>query len=93
MVVLCNVIQNRLVSNVQTNQDNNLNLVELKKTVSEKAIEAFSLGGDGILHYQGCLCLLNFDELRQLILSEAHSSRYSIHLGATKMYCDIRKVY
>ena len=32
-------------------------------------------------------------ELRHHILEEAHSSRYYIHPGATKMYCDLREVY
>ncbi|WMV19110.1 hypothetical protein MTR67_012495 [Solanum verrucosum] len=32
-------------------------------------------------------------KLRQQILTEAHNSRYSIHPGATKMYCDLREVF
>ena len=32
-------------------------------------------------------------ELRKHILAKAHNSRYSIHLGATKMYCDLRELY
>ena len=32
-------------------------------------------------------------ELRKHILAEAHNSRYSIHLRATKMYRDLREVY
>jgi len=35
----------------------------------------------------------NVDELREKILDEAHSSRYSIHPGATKMYRDLRQHY
>jgi len=31
--------------------------------------------------------------LRELILEEAHSSRYSIHPGAAKMYQDLRHHY
>ena len=26
-------------------------------------------------------------------MEEVHSSRYSIHSGSTKMYCDLREVY
>ena len=33
------------------------------------------------------------DYLTHTILVEAHSSRYYIHPGATKMYCDIMKHY
>ena len=31
------------------------------------------------------------DDLIHIILTEAHSSRYSIHPGATKMYRDLKK--
>ncbi|XP_070009385.1 uncharacterized protein [Nicotiana sylvestris] len=39
------------------------------------------------------LCVPNVDGLRERILEEAHSSRYSIHLGATNMYRDLRQHY
>nr|GEZ94497.1 putative reverse transcriptase domain, ribonuclease H-like domain, aspartic peptidase domain protein [Tanacetum cinerariifolium] len=31
--------------------------------------------------------------VRKLIMDEAHTSRYSIHPGADKMYCDLRDLY
>ena len=31
--------------------------------------------------------------LRQQVMGEAHSSRYSIHPGSTKMYHDLRCLY
>ena len=68
-------------------------LVELKEAVLTNSVEAFSQGGDGVLRYQGRLFVLNVDDLREQILEEAHSSRYSIHPGATKMYHDLREIY
>ena len=38
------------------------------------------------------LCAKTGDWIR-LILEEAHCSRYSIHPGVTKMYCDLRQHY
>ena len=35
----------------------------------------------------------NVDNLRSNILAEAHGSRYSIHLGSTKMYHDLKEDY
>ncbi|WMV19427.1 hypothetical protein MTR67_012812 [Solanum verrucosum] len=67
-------------------------LVELKEAVLKKSVEAFSQGGDGVLRYQCRLCVPDVDDSREHILSKAHSSRYSIHLGATKMYRDLREV-
>ena len=68
-----------LVHDVKVNQDLDPRIVELKRLVVEKNIEAFSLKVDGILRYQDRLCVLNIDGLKELILEEAHGSKYSIH--------------
>ncbi|WMV09711.1 hypothetical protein MTR67_003096 [Solanum verrucosum] len=81
------------VSNVKSKQDLDPILLELKEAVLKKSVEAFTLWGDGVLQYQGYLCVPNINDLREHILSEAHSSRYSIHEGATKMYRDMQEVY
>ena len=54
---------------------------------------AFEQGGDGVLRYQGRLCVPRVNELQERIMEEDHSSRYSIHSGSTKMYRDLRVVY
>ena len=46
-----------------------------------------------MLKYQGRLCVPRVDGLQERILEEAHSSKYSIQLGSTKMYPDLREVY
>ncbi|KAH0642735.1 hypothetical protein KY289_033709 [Solanum tuberosum] len=51
-----------------------------------------SEGEDGVLRYQGRLCVPNVGELRKQILTEAHNSKYSIHPGAIKMYRDLWEV-
>jgi len=44
---------------------------------------------EGVLRIKGRVCAPHFDDLINTILTEAHSSRYSIHPGATKMYRDL----
>src|SRR5687767_15949628 len=78
---------------VKAKQNMDPSLVDLKKSVETKVIEAFSKGGDGVLRYQGRICVFNVDGLRELILEEAHSSQYSIHPGSTKMYRNLRDIY
>ncbi|KAA3470423.1 integrase [Gossypium australe] len=39
------------------------------------------------------LCVPNNLELKQDILSKAHSSTYSIHPGSTKMFNDLKQMY
>ena len=46
---------------------------------------------EGILRIKGRVCVPRVDDLINTILIEAHSSRYSIHPGATKMYRDLKK--
>ena len=82
-----------LLKDVKEKQDMDPSLIELKKSVETKVIDSFSKGGDGVLRYQGRLCVPNMDGLRELILEEAHSSQYSIHPGSTKMYRDLRDIY
>ncbi|WMV49978.1 hypothetical protein MTR67_043363 [Solanum verrucosum] len=67
--------------------------VELKEVGLKKSVEAFSQEGDGLLRYQGQLCVPNINDLREKIISEAHCSRYFVHLGSIKMYPDLQEVY
>ena len=46
-----------------------------------------------MLRYEGRLCVLDVDGLRDQILEEALGSRYSINPGSTKMYLDLREIY
>ena len=45
----------------------------------------------GVLRIKGRACVPRVDDLIHSILIEAHSSRYSIHPGATKMYRDLKQ--
>ena len=45
----------------------------------------------GVLRIKGRVCVPRVDDLTHTILTEAHSSRYSIHPGATKMYRDLKQ--
>ena len=54
---------------------------------------SFEIGGDGILRFQGRLCVLNIARLRERIFNEVHTSRYFVHPGSTKMYHDLKILY
>ena len=43
------------------------------------------------MRIKGRVCVPRVDDLINTILIEAHSSRYSIHPGATKMYRDLKQ--
>ncbi|KAK1423842.1 hypothetical protein QVD17_19151 [Tagetes erecta] len=59
-----------------------------------KGIEKYlSCDANGIWRYNGRLWVPTYDNLRQKIMDEAHTSRYSIHPGNDKMYQDLKGEY
>jgi len=53
----------------------------------------FALGNDGILQFQGRVCVLDDAEVKRLILEEGHNSRLCLHPGMTKMYQDLKETF
>ncbi|KAK4380234.1 hypothetical protein RND71_002096 [Anisodus tanguticus] len=51
------------------------------------------IDSEGVLRIRGRVCVPHVGDLTILIMEKAHCSRYSIHTGDTKMYCDLRKHY
>nr|XP_009786372.1 PREDICTED: uncharacterized protein LOC104234500 [Nicotiana sylvestris] len=68
-------------------------LLVLKDTMQRGGAKEVVIGDDGFMRIQGWIYVLNIDGLRYFILEEDHSSRYSIHLGLTKMYHDLKQPY
>ena len=56
----------------------------------EKQLESKS---DEVLYFMNRIWVPLFGGLRELVLDEAHKSRYSIHPGADKMYQDLKEFY
>jgi hypothetical protein len=50
----------------------------------------YRLDDQGTLWWKDRICVPRSKEIRDSILKEAHDSRYSIHLGRTKMYKDLK---
>ena len=62
------------------------------KVLRGEAKEA-QIDEEGVLRIKGRVCVSRVDGLINTILTEAHSSRYSIHPGATKMYRDLNNTF
>ena len=65
-------------------------LVELEENVRAGKFTDFILDDEGVLWISGRLCVLYMDNLKEEILEEAHFTACSVHLGATKMYHNIK---
>ena len=83
-------LQPTILDGIKGSQELDPSIVKLKELVQEKKKVEFSMSPDGILHCKGRLCIPDDDELKEQILSEAHTIPYSVHPGATKMYKDLR---
>ncbi|KAA0042132.1 ty3-gypsy retrotransposon protein [Cucumis melo var. makuwa] len=57
-----------------------------------QAIE-FSISSDGGLLFERRLCVPTDSAVKTELLTEAHSSPFSMHPGCTKMYQDLKRVY
>ena len=89
----CTVARSSLFERIRDRQDDDPHLLVLRDTVRHGGAKQVTVGDDRVLRMQGRICVPNVDGLRELILEESHSSRYSIHSGAAKMYQDLRQYY
>ena len=55
--------------------------------------EGWTVHVDGSLRYRGRVVVPQLTDLREEILREFHCSRFTVHLGGTKMYQDLRRQY
>ncbi|XP_070034891.1 uncharacterized protein [Nicotiana tomentosiformis] len=92
--VLAYVIsRSSLYDHIRERQYGDPHLLVHKDTVQHDDARDVTIGDDGVLTMQGRICVPNVYGLHELILEEAHSSWYSIHLGAAKMYQDLSQHY
>ncbi|XP_070046030.1 uncharacterized protein [Nicotiana tomentosiformis] len=92
-ILVQNTAKSSFVTEVKERQHEDPELIKLRESIPQQRQPLFELIGDGVLRYQGRLCVPSVGELHAKILSEAHYSRYAVHPGATKMYRDLRQIY
>ncbi|XP_070054375.1 uncharacterized protein [Nicotiana tomentosiformis] len=92
-VLVCVVAKSSLLERIKARQFDDPHLLVLKDTVQRGGAKEVVIGDDGAIRLSGRICFSNVDGLREFILEEAHSSRYSIHPGVTKMYRDLKQYY
>ena len=56
-------------------------------------MDSFSKSSYGGLLCQGRLCVPTVEELRNEILTETHNTSFSMHLGDTKTYHELKQHY
>ena len=51
----------------------------------------WTIGADAGLRMKGILVVPNIPQLKKELFDEAHRAKYTIHLGTTKMYKDLKR--
>jgi len=82
-----------LVDWIKQAQDKDEEIQQFKEKSSRKELLGFRVNEQGKLWYDDWICVPKDEALRRLILDEAHHLAYSIHLGSTKMYMDLKQKY
>ncbi|TYK11722.1 ty3-gypsy retrotransposon protein [Cucumis melo var. makuwa] len=87
------MVQPTLRQKVIVAQSNDPYLVE-KRCLAEagQAVE-FSISSDGGLLFERRICVPTDSAIKTELLTEAHSSPFSMHPGSTKMYQNLKRVY
>ncbi|KAL5570902.1 hypothetical protein UlMin_020499 [Ulmus minor] len=83
-------LQPTIFEGMKGSQELDPDLTKIREKMVRGENSEFGLSPDGILHFKGRLCIPNDPEMRNQILSEAHSTPYSVHPGTSKMYKDLR---
>ena len=73
--------------------DKSVGIIKQKVLEGENKYTCFRVDHKGILWFEDRLVVPKNHDLRKQILDEAHLSKFSIHLGSTKMYQDLRQIF
>ncbi|KAL0552145.1 hypothetical protein IC582_011242 [Cucumis melo] len=86
-------IQPTLRQRIIDAQRNDPYLVEKRGLAEAGQAVEFSISSDGGLLFERRLCVPSDSAVKTELLSEAHSSPFSMHPGSLKMYQDLKRVY
>ena len=89
------VIQPTLMDKIREAQKGDPEIERIKENLKEALIEGrtieFREDEQGTVWFEKRICVPDNQDLRKLILQEAHDTPYSIHPGNTKMYMDVKE--
>ena len=80
-----------LEAEIRQHQKEDEKLQEIRELLKKGKAPHFREDDQCTLWYKNRICVPEGNDLRKLILSEAHDTAYSIHPGSTKMYYDLKE--
>ena len=86
-------IHSNLPTQIRDAQLEALKPENLEKESLRGADKQFEWGTDEIRYFIDRIWVPKFGNIRDLVMDEAHKTRYSVHPGSDKMYLDLRRQY
>ena len=86
-------IHSNLPDQIRKAQVEALKEENIKSETLHGAYKHMELRTDGLHYFMNRIWIPLFGDLRQLVLDESHTSRYSVHPGSDKMYQDLKALY
>ncbi|KAJ9561776.1 hypothetical protein OSB04_006936 [Centaurea solstitialis] len=87
------VVQTSLKSQIVEAQKEALKADNLNKETLHGIEKEFEEKEDGVCYFKGRIWIPRAEQLRKMIMDEAHQSKYSIHPGSDKMYKGLKEHY
>jgi hypothetical protein len=88
-ITLMPTLRTEIIAAQQTNEI--MDHIKRRMREDDPRVACFHEDAKGTLWFKGRLVVPKREALKKKILDEAHTSRYSIHPGSTKMYHDLRQ--
>jgi hypothetical protein len=90
-ITLTHILKDEIIAT----QKNDEGMAHIRRTMQEgdPKVNCFHEHAEGTLWFKDRLILPKKEALKKNILDEAHTLRYSIHSGCTKMYHDLRQQF
>ena len=86
-------ISSDFLDSVRERQLLDVSLNRVREQLGSDEAKDFAMGDDGILRFQGRVCVSDNVEVKKLILGEGHKSRLSLNPSMTKMYQDLKETF
>ena len=90
MILMASIqVQSDLIQQIKGGQLRDRRLIYLKNEVEKGLKLNFRVSEDGLLRLRNRIYVPNDSDIKNQILRDGHNSKYTMHLGSTKMYRDL----
>ncbi|KAI3704083.1 hypothetical protein L1987_74291 [Smallanthus sonchifolius] len=86
-------IHTNLTTQIRIAQQEAIKEENIRNEALRGMIKQLESKSDDTLYFMNRIWVTRFGNLRELVMDEAHKSRYSIHPGSDKMYKDLKELY